>query len=182
MKKLTTIVALSGLLLTQVSGVATAQTSTPAAQPVSKPAPAPVKVTLTQDQIRTSTSGGKSVETVIPSPKTVLPGDVLREEITVQNLVAKPVKNPVVSVPVPKGTVYLGSATPSSERWNTQFSIDSGKTYTASPLKTVTVTENGKSVTKQIPAPITEYTNVRWTIAQLAPSESLKLSFRVKIN
>jgi hypothetical protein len=72
MKKLTTILVLSSLLLTQVSGVATAQTATPAAQPASKPAPAPVKVTLTQDQIRTSTSGGKSVETVIPSPKTVL--------------------------------------------------------------------------------------------------------------
>lgn len=171
MKKLMTMVALMGT-------VAMAQNTPPAV----RTAQAAVKVTLTQDQIKSSTVDGKTVESVIASPKTVLPGDVLREEVTVANVSGKVVKSPVISVPVPKGTVYAGSATPSGERWNTQYSTDLGKSYAATPMKTVTVTENGKSVTRQVAAPVTEYTNVRWVIMQLAADESLKLSFRVRVN
>ncbi|WP_407569367.1 hypothetical protein [Deinococcus altitudinis] len=164
MKQFTTILAL-------VATMATAQqTAAPA-----------VKVTLTQDQIKTATVDGKAVDTVIASPKTVLPGDVLREEVTVVNVSGKPVKSPIISVPVPKGTVYAGSATPGNDRWNTLYSID-GKAYSATPMKTVTVTENGKSVTKQVAAPASEYTNVRWLIGQLGADETLKLSFRVRVN
>ncbi|MGY2892700.1 hypothetical protein [Deinococcus sp. UYEF24] len=163
MKKLITLLALTGTM-------ATAQTAAPA-----------VKVTLTQDQIKTATVDGKAVDTVIASPKTVLPGDVLREEVTVVNVSGKPVKSPIISVPVPKGTVYAGSATPGNDRWNTLYSID-GKAYSATPMKTVTVTENGKSVTKQVAASASEYTNVRWLIGQLGADETLKLSFRVRVN
>ncbi|MGY2893301.1 hypothetical protein [Deinococcus sp. UYEF24] len=163
MKQFTTILAL-------VATMATAQTAAPA-----------VKVTLTQDQIKTATVDGKAVDTVIPSPKTVLPGDVLREEVTVVNVSGKPVKSPIISVPVPKGTVYAGSATPGNDRWNTLYSID-GKGYSATPMKTVSVTENGKSVTKQVAASASEYTNVRWLIGQLGADETLKLSFRVRVN
>jgi hypothetical protein len=164
MKQLTTILAL-------MTTVAAAQQTAPA-----------VKVTLTQDQIKTATVDGKAVETVIASPKTVLPGDVLREEVTVVNVSGKVVRSPIISVPVPKGTVYAGSATPGNDRWNTLYSIDSGKSYAASPMKTVTVTENGKSVSKQVAAAPTEYTNVRWLISQLGADETLKLSFRVRVN
>ena len=164
MKKLITLLALAGTM------VAAQQTAAPT-----------VKVTLTQDQIKTATVDGKAVDTVIASPKTVLPGDILREEVTVANVSGKPVKSPVISVPVPKGTVFAGSATPGNDRWNTLYSID-GKNYAATPMKTVTVTENGKSVTKQVAAATTEYTNVRWLIGQLGADETLKLSFRVRVN
>ena len=164
MKKLISLLALAGTM-------AAAQQTAPA-----------VKVTLTQDQIKTATVDGKAVETVIASPKTVLPGDVLREEVTVVNVSGKVVRSPIISVPVPKGTVYAGSATPGNDRWNTLYSIDSGKSYAASPMKTVTVTENGKSVSKQVAAAPTEYTNVRWLISQLGADETLKLSFRVRVN
>ena len=172
MKKLMTLRALAGTR-------AAAQQST-AATPAA-PAPA-VKVTLTQDQIKTATVDGKAVDTVLANPKTVLPGDILREEVTVANVSGKPVKSPVISVPVPKGTVFAGSATPGNDRWNTLYSIDNGKNYAATPMKTVTVTENGKSVTKQVAAATTEYTNVRWLIGQLGADETLKLSFRVRVN
>jgi hypothetical protein len=164
MKTLISLLALAGTM-------AAAQQTAPA-----------VKVTLTQDQIKTATVDGKAVETVIASPKTVLPGDVLREEVTVVNVSGKVVRSPIISVPVPKGTVYAGSATPGNDRWNTLYSIDSGKSYAASPMKTVTVTENGKSVSKQVAAAPTEYTNVRWLISQLGADETLKLSFRVRVN
>lgn len=164
MKQFTTILALV------VTMAAAQQTAAPA-----------VKVTLTQDQIKTATVDGKAVETVVASPKTVLPGDVLREEVTVVNVSGKPVKSPIISVPVPKGTVYAGSATPGNDRWNTLYSID-GKAYSATPMKTVSVTENGKSVSKQVAASPSEYTNVRWLIGQLGADETLKLSFRVRVN
>ena len=177
MKKFMTTVALA-VSVAGAQGTTTAQTTTPV-----KPAPPQtVKVTLTQDQIKASTVNGKTVETVVPNPKTVLPGDVLREEVTVVNVAGKIIKNPVISVPVPKGTVYAGSATPTGDRWNTVYSIDSGKTYSATPMKTVTVTENGKSVTKQVAAAPKDYTNVRWQIGQLGPDDTLKLSFRVRVN
>ncbi len=180
MKKLMTMVALMGTVA--MAQNAPAATKTAQAAQAATQAAAAVKVTLAQDQIKASTVDGKTVENVIASPKTVLPGDVLREEVTVANVSGKVVKSPVISVPVPKGTVYAGSATPSGERWNTQYSIDLGKSYAATPMKTVTVTENGKSVTRQVAAPVTEYTNVRWVITQLAAEESLKLSFRVRVN
>jgi len=179
MKKLMTILTLTGSLALPgtVFGAAAQQSAA-----VTKPAPA-VKVTLTQDRIKTISVGGKSTEAVIASPKTVLPGDVLREEVTVVNVAGKAVRNPVITVPVPKGTVYVtSSATASGERWNTQYSTDSGKSYSATPMKTVTVTENGKTVTKQVAASASEYTNVRWMLTQLNAAESLKLSFRVRVN
>ncbi|ULH14964.1 hypothetical protein MF271_13460 [Deinococcus sp. KNUC1210] len=141
-----------------------------------------VRVSLTQDQIKTTTVNGKAVETVIPSPKSVLPDDVLREEVTAVNVSGKLVKNPTISVPVPKGTTFVGSATAGNDRWNTQYSIDNGKTYAASPQKSVTTTENGKSVTKQVAALPSEYTNVRWAIGTLMIDETLKFSFLVKVN
>lgn len=175
MKKLMMMAALT-------VSVAAAQQTTTATPAKTTPAPPAVKVTLAQDQIKTSTANGKAVDTVVLNPKTVLPGDVLREEVTVVNVSGKVVKSPVISVPVPKGTVFSGNATPSGERWNTQYSIDNGKTYAATPTKTVTVTENGKSVTKQVVAATKEYTNVRWLIGQLAATDTLKLSFRVRVN
>ncbi len=181
MKKLMTILTLTGAVALPGTLLGTTAAAQQSAATV-KTAPA-VKVTLTQDQIKTTTVDGKATESVIASPKTVLPGDVLREEVTVANVVGKAVKSPVISVPVPKGTVYVASsATPSGDRWNTQYSVDSGKSYSATPMKTVTVTENGKSVTKQVAAPASEYTNVRWMITQLNADESLKLSFRVRVN
>ncbi|GGR37244.1 hypothetical protein [Deinococcus ruber] len=154
-----------------------------ASQPTQPSARTPlVKVTLTQDQLKTTTVNGKAVDTVIPSPKSVLPNDVLREEVTVVNVSGKLVKNPTISVPVPKGTTFAGSATGSTDRWNTQYSVDNGKTYAASPQKSVTTTENGKSVTKQVAALPSEYTNVRWAIGTLLVDETLKLSFLVKVN
>ncbi len=174
MKKLMTMVALAG---TMAAAQQNAGTPVKAAQP----APA-VKVTLAQDQIKTATVDGKAVESVVAAPKTVLPGDILREEVTVVNMAGKVVRSPIISVPVPQGTVYAGSATPSGDRWNTQYSIDGGKSYAATPMKTVTVTENGKSVSKQVAAAPREYTNVRWMIGQLNLAETLKLSFRVRVN
>ncbi len=140
-----------------------------------------IKFVLAQDLIKTSTVDGTTTEQVVLGPKTVLPNDILREEVTVTNISGKALNTVYVGIPVPKGTEFSGQATPTNERWKLLYSIDNGKTYAATPTRTVTVTENGKSVTKQVAAPTNTYTNVRWTVATLKKDESLKLSFRVKV-
>lgn len=140
-----------------------------------------VKFVLNQDLIKSVVVDGKTVENVVASPKTVLPGDILREEVTLQNVSGKPIPQVLVGIPVPKGTEFSGNVTPNTDRWTVQYSIDSGKTFSPTPTRTVTVTENGKSVTKEVPAPSNTYTNVRWTVTNVKLDETLKLGFRVKV-
>ncbi|WP_019011067.1 hypothetical protein [Deinococcus aquatilis] len=171
-----TPVVLSSLWL-GLTVMAVAQTTPSTSGTVNKA----IKFVLAQDLIKITTAEGKTTEQVILAPKTVLPNDILREEVNVTNISGQVLNGVLVGIPVPKGTEFSGQATPSNERWKLLYSIDGGKSYSATPTRTVTVTENGKSVTKQVAAPTNTYTHVRWTLATLKKDESLKLSFRVKV-
>ncbi|WP_293914370.1 hypothetical protein [Deinococcus sp.] len=140
------------------------------------------KLTLDQDLIRSVQKDGKTVEERVPAPSAVLPGSVLIEEVTAQNQEKKVLNTVRISVPVPRNTQYLGSATPSGERWKTQFTaLCSGKAlpYAEAPLN-CTETVDGKSVTRDVLP--SEYVGVRWVLANMKSDETLKLSFRVKVN
>lgn len=142
----------------------------------------PVKFSLDQDLIRTVQKDGKTTEERVNAPSSVLPGAVLIEEVTAQNVSGKALSKLKIGLPIPQGTQFLGSATPSSERWTTQFTaVCAGKAldYAEAPLK-CTETVDGKSVTREVKS--SEYTNVRWLLTALKPDETLKLSFRVKVN
>ena len=140
-----------------------------------------IQFVLAQDLVKQNVENGKQVEVIVPSPKAVMPGDILREEVTLKNVSGKALNNVQVSVPVPNSTEFTGLASANKSRWNLTYSADNGKTYSEAPTRTVTVTENGKTVTKKVAAPISTYTNVRWVVTTLKPDESLKLSFRVKV-
>jgi len=140
-----------------------------------------VKFTLNQDLVRQTVTDGKTTETIVENPKTVLPGDLLREQVTLVNTSGRRVGQLLVNVPVPKGTEFAALTTANTDRWKVQYSIDGGKAYSVAPTRTVTVTENGRTVTRQVAAPLSAYTNVRWTVTGMNPDESLKLSFRVKV-
>ncbi|WP_027482780.1 hypothetical protein [Deinococcus pimensis] len=142
----------------------------------------PLKLTLAQDLVTITQKDGKTSEAVTPMPSTVRPGDLLVETVTAVNGGAGVLRNAGVTLPVPRGTVYQGNATAATARWTTTFSIDGGKTFAPAPLmERVTVTENGKSVTKDVVVSPSRYTHVRWTVAQLNKDESLKFSFRVQV-
>lgn len=159
--------------------LAQAQQATPSAQPAT---PQNVTFTLTQDLVRRSAdSSGKVTETIVESPKTVLPGDILREEVTLKNVSGRRLGQLNVNVPVPRGTEFSVLTTPANDRWKVTYSTDSGKTFSAQPTRTVTTTENGQRVTRTVPAPPSSYTNVRWTLTGMTPDETLKFSFRVKV-
>ena len=141
-----------------------------------------VKLTLDQDLIRTVQKDGKASEERVAAPSAVLPGAVLIEEVTAQNTAKKATGTVRIGVPVPKGTQYLGSVTPSGERWRTQFTaLCGGKAleYAEAPLN-CTETVGGKSLTREVKP--SEYTTVRWVLPSMKADETLKLSFRVKVN
>ena len=135
---------------------------------------------LAQDLVKQHMENGQQVEVIIPSPKAVMPGDLLREEVTLKNVSGKTLSHVQITVPVPSGTEFSGNVS-LNRRWNQTFSTDHGQTYSETPTRTVTVTENGKTVARKVTAPTNTYTNVRWVVTTLKPDESLKLSFRVKV-
>lgn len=136
--------------------------------------------------VRTVKVDGKPTEQLLPNSGSVNPGDVLSQVVSVQNTSGKTLRDLPVQLPVPKSTVYLapekGLDSASLKSARTLYSIDGGKTYAAAPLKkTITVTENGKSVQKEVEVEPSEYNAVRWIVPELAPGATLKLGYRIQV-
>lgn len=151
-----------------------------ATAPASSSGPPTVRFVMTQTLVRPAEAGGEAASYVL-SPTSVVPGDLLREEITVTNVSGAALRGVLVAVPVPGGTAYVGGATPAAAGWTLQFSDDRGRTYAARPGRSVSSTENGRAVSWQVAAPPETYTHVRWTVATLRAGETLKFSFRVRV-
>lgn len=122
-----------------------------------------------------------AAERLTPSPKSVTPGDVISQVVTVRNSGAVALRNVPVKLPVPASTTYLAPERGMNVA-RTEYSIDGGRTFAPAPLKkTVTVTENGRSVKKEVEVRPSEYTAVRWVVAQVPAGQSLKLGYRVQV-
>lgn len=131
--------------------------------------------------VKTVKVDGKVTEQLLPNSGSVNPGDVISQVVSVRNTSAKAMRDLPVQLPVPKNTVYLAPEK-GLDSTKTQYSIDGGKTFAAAPLKkTITVTENGKSVQKEVEVKPGEYTAVRWIVAELAPGKSLELGYRIQV-
>lgn len=178
MKKLLIVPA---LLLSLVSAPALAQATTTA--PATKQTQtSPVQLVL-NDFAVTSVRGanGQSTERLNPDASRARPGDIIQYEVSAKNVTRTNVTNVRPSLPVPAGTVFLASSG-GTGNVTTEYSFDGGKTFGQAPLfKTVTVQENGKSVTKRVQVQPSEYTNVRWNIGTLSPNETHKMTVRVRV-
>lgn len=141
-----------------------------------------VRYTAAQKLVRVSKVNGKSVEQLVDSPLTVVPGDVLSEEVTVQNVGAATLPRVVVSMPIPGGTAFTGAITPKLERVGLSYSTDGGRYYATAPQRITSVTENGRAVVKKAAATLADVTNVRWTISTFQAGETLKLTYRVRVS
>jgi uncharacterized repeat protein (TIGR01451 family) len=100
-------------------------------------------------------------------PATMMAGDVVQYQLTFTNVRADSVHQIQFTDPLPAGLHYV----PSSARVDRadvaiEFSVDSGRTYTAAP--TVDVTVAGQTVHQ--PAPAWRYTNIRWSVRGWVPS------------
>ncbi|GGN45568.1 hypothetical protein [Deinococcus daejeonensis] len=157
------------ILMISAAGVAAAQTATP------------VSLNLVMSLVNTVKVNGKDTEQLTPSPKNVLPGSVISQVVTVRNTSGKTVRQLPVTLPVPKNTQYLATEK-GLDTLQAQYSIDGGKTFAAAPLKKkVTVTENGRSVVKEVDVKPSEYTTVRWIIPELGANDTLKLGYRIQV-
>lgn len=141
----------------------------------------PLVLEYTQSLVRNVTANGKTTEQRTPNYTRVRPGDLLAHNLVARNTSARALKNVTLRLPVPASMVYAApdGTLPSGVR--AEYSVDRGKTYAAVPLKTVTVTENGKSVTKQVEAKPNEYQAVRWVIGSLPAGTELKVGFRAQV-
>jgi len=91
----------------------------------------------------------------------VLPGDTVRYHLLFTNVSAGAVHGIVLDNPIPAGLHYeAGSAKSDRSDVAVLFSIDGGKSFSATP--TIDVVVDGRH--EQHAAPAEMYTNVRWTI------------------
>lgn len=166
-----THLTLTALALTSVSFAARAA---PAAT-------SPIKLSGATYSVAQVTENGKTTERLVDaSGKGALPGSLLQMTQKVQNVSARSVNGLRLNMRVDPATIYQ-SATCDAAKTNTLFSIDSGKTFSANPTKTVTVTENGKATQRTVPASPSEYTNVRWELPSLAASQTVNCNLRVRV-
>ncbi len=109
---------------------------------------------------------------------TARPGQVVEYRFFVTNRGATtlPAGLVLITIPIPQGTSYLDlSATPTSERLLTEFTID-GNTFMEAPVL-VTAADG----TRRVATP-KEYTAIRWTLLfALEPGQEEVLFFRAAI-
>ena len=99
----------------------------------------------------------------------LLPGDVVRYGLVFTNLNADSLRHVQFTNPLPGGLRYMaGSATADRGDVTIDFSIDGGKSWSVQPMIEVVV--EGKTVRK--PAPVSQYTTIRWTVSGWVQSKS----------
>ncbi len=153
-----------------------------------------LNLTLERSLVLTQVRDGKTVESLKANPAGLAPGDVVLEQVKVENVSNKILKAVKIDLPLPqnigaeklsiKASSYLaGTATKPSNRWTLEFSIDGGKTFGAEPImKKMKVLEGGKSVEKDVKVAANEYTHARWILSSVAPQEKLVFGLRAKVN
>lgn len=140
----------------------------------------PLSLTLTLNVVKTVTENGKPVEKMSPAQGNA-PGDVLSQVVTAKNISGMALKNVRIPVNVPRATTYLAPEQ-GLDSARTEYSIDGGKTFAPAPLRRkVTLTENGKSVTREVEVKPGEYQAVRYIIPELKAGQTLKLGYRVQV-
>jgi hypothetical protein len=125
------------------------------------------------------TQNGVAHDVLIPG-KNVRPGETLQQNATLRT--DQLIRGGHITLPVAANTHYLPGSASVVTGLTLEFSADNGKTFSAEPMKTVTVTENGKSVQKIVPVPENEYSTVRWTVATLKAGGEINVSYRATVN
>lgn len=143
----------------------------------------PVQLRLTADKkVVQQDQNGKQQVTWQPMQGKVVvqPGDVIRYTVSGANSSDRPLKNLVVTQPIPKQTSYvLNSVTVNHTGAIVTYSIDNGKSFVEKPTIQVRLA-NGKVETR--PAPAELYTNVRWKFeAPVSPKTAVNATYQVKV-
>ncbi|PTA69290.1 hypothetical protein [Deinococcus arcticus] len=144
--------------------------------------PSPLKLTASTSVVTQTTQNGKTVETLTDASKTaVVPGTLLDMAQTWQSVTRSDLRNMSLNMRVDPATTFRSAACNVSGV-TTLFSADGGKTFGPAPLKkTVTVTENGRQVQRQVEVKPSEYTNVRWQLPLIKAGSEGRCALRVVV-
>lgn len=146
--------------------------------PVAALAKPQVTLSVTAEKEVTTLSNGKKVTKLVPAKK-IEPNEVIVYTVHYANKGDEKATNAVIEDPIPKGTVYIPD-TAQGDVSEPTFSIDHGKTYNKPTLLSYEVKlPNGK--TERRLATSNDYTNIRWTIKEIAPGASGNLKFKVRV-
>lgn len=116
---------------------------------------------------------------VLDQVKSVNPGEVINWTIASKNEGNGAANNYSVIGQIPKGTVFIPGSTSADNSPTVTYSIDNNQKFSAQPMIEERQTDGSM---RQIPAPISMYTQVRyeWSGA-LAGNSSLTASYRVRV-
>jgi uncharacterized repeat protein (TIGR01451 family) len=108
----------------------------------------------------------------------VNPGNVLRYNVTGQNLGDRAVANLVINQMIPAQMKYVLNSAVQPAGMNVVYSIDGGKSFVANPTVQVKLPD-GTVETR--PAPAEVYTHIRWTVSAIAPAASTQVSYQLEV-
>ncbi len=148
---------------------------------------------IAQRQLRTSERGRPEVKVSLSGAvargderlplekaQSVNPGEILDWTITSENDGNAPAHNYKTVGQIPKGTVLVAGSTTADGTASVSYSIDNGKTFSAEP----TIEERQADGTvKQVPAPVSMYTQLRyeWADPLAADGGKLQASYKVRV-
>lgn len=136
-----------------------------------------IAIQATKEVVEVGKDGQKKRK-VVPAQKASA-GELVQYTITYTNSGDEVARNAVIDDPVPEGTVYQGDSATGAGTEIT-FSNDGGKTFAPAPKLTYEMKLPGGKVEKRTATP-SEYTHIRWTVAEVPPRATGKVSFTVKV-
>lgn len=123
--------------------------------------------------------GEKGQEQFLPANE-VRPQDVIEYRLTYANNGAEVVHNVSITDPVPAGVQYVEKTAKNAGNGSVEFSIDSGKTFHAWPVKVTKKNANGKDITADATPDMV--THIRWTMnSDLKPKGEVTFAYRAKV-
>jgi uncharacterized repeat protein (TIGR01451 family) len=115
----------------------------------------------------------------LPSKISFQSGDRLRYRVKGHNQSVFSLAQVVITQPISKDTHYVLDSATGLHSAVVTFSIDEGKTYSATPM--ITVKQDNEKMDNQ-KAPVSLYTNIRWEFPGELPSQSpIDLSYQVQV-
>jgi uncharacterized repeat protein (TIGR01451 family) len=129
-------------------------------------------VTVELTASRVTKSQGKDVHAPAEQAR---PGDLLEYRALYRNESKTEARGLAATLPIPRGTHYVpGTALPR----RVEASLD-GRTFAPVPLTRKVRLENGRTVTREVPA--SEYVVLRWPLGALPANQSREVTARVRI-
>lgn len=133
--------------------------------------------TTGQKEIKVKQEGTETIKR-IPLDKVNL-GDTVVYTITYSNVGKDPLKNAVITDPIPQGVRYIENTAEGKDAEIT-CSIDNGLTWQKPPAMTEFKKPDGTLEKKK--APLDRYTHIKWAIRKpVMPGEAGQVSFKVTV-